>query len=180
MMAPMVTLFPVDLQRDFGVRIVASARRQLAAPAAYSPGYARIRFPNGDIDARKGVCTDVVIRALRPLGLDLQGEIFRDAGKFQKAYPRIHGRDPNIDHRRVPNQATYIMRHGWKLANDRDFQPGDFVWWKLKSGLDHIGIVTDSIGRSGRPTVIHNIRQTAEEDVLMKWAIIGHYRLKRR
>lgn len=176
----MLTPYPPDLQREFGVRIVASARRQLRTPSTYKAGYARIRYPNGDIDPSQGVCTDVVVRALRPLGIDLQSEIFKDAGKFPRAYPRIHGRDPNIDHRRVPNQATYIMRHGWKLTNDRDFEPGDFVWWKLKNGLDHIGVVTDTLGSSGWPTVIHNIRQTAEEDVLTKWTIIGHYRLKRR
>ncbi len=158
--------------------IVEGAKLQLKSPSIYTVGYFRIGYPGGDIDKSKGVCTDVVVRAVRHAGFDLQKLIHEDAKKSPKAYARIDKLDTNIDHRRVPNQAVYFARHGRKLELRSDWKPGDFVWWKLDNGLDHIGVLSDRRGASGNYLVIHNIRMTAEEDVLGKWKIVGHYRWK--
>jgi uncharacterized protein YijF (DUF1287 family) len=158
--------------------ILEGAKRQLQTPAIYTPGYFKIAYPGGDLPANKGVCTDVVIRALRHAGTDLQKAIHTDMAK--RTYPRREKkRDSNIDHRRVPNQMFWLDRFATKLPLDRDWKPGDLVYWKLNNGLDHCGIVSDRLNDRRQPYVIHNIWQTAEEDVLTEWKIVGHYRLKR-
>ncbi len=160
---------------DVASKIVEGARLQLVEPAAYTVGYFKLGYPNGDIPRSKGVCTDVVIRSLRHAGFDLQKLIHDDAKANRAAYPRIQKLDTNIDHRRVPNQAVYFTRNQKRLSLFA-WRPGDIVWWKLPNGLDHIGVLSDRRGQSGELMVIHNIRTTAEEDVLNKWKIVGHYR----
>lgn len=162
-------------------KILEGAKRQLAKPAKYSGAYHKIPYPGGDVPADRGACTDVIIRAFRHAGLDLQKLIHEDAARV--SYPRIGSkRDRNIDHRRVPNQRRWLERHGQTLpigTTSRDratWKPGDIVVWKLSSGLDHIGIISDRNGPSGFPLVIHNIWQTAEEDVLTTYKIVGHFR----
>lgn len=162
-------------------KILAGAKRQLARPAQYTGEYFRIPYPNGDVPADKGACTDVIIRALRHAGYDLQKMIHEDSKRV--TYARIGTkRDRNIDHRRVPNQRRYFERFGTSLtlktglADLAAWKPGDFVLWKLPSGLDHIGIISDRKNGNKQPYVIHNIWQTAEEDVLTKWRIVGHFR----
>jgi len=125
----------------------------------------------------------VIIRALRYVGKDLQVLIHEDMKKRFSTYPRRGKKaDTNIDHRRVPNHIHFLKKYGVSLplsvdGKDRPtWQPGDLVYWKLPSGLDHCGVVTDRMGASGLPTVIHNIRITAEEDVLNAWTITGHFR----
>ncbi len=174
-----------SLRREAGQKskVLQGAKLQLARPAAYSPGYVRLSYPNGDLSPAKGVCTDVVIRALRHAGKDLQRLIHEDMGRRFSTYPRRgKARDRNIDHRRVPNQIHFLKRFGKMLTTEvggrslSAWMPGDIVYWKLDNGLDHTGIVSDRLNEDGEPLVIHNIWQTAEEDVLTKWRIVGHYR----
>ena len=110
---------------------------------------------------------------MRHAGHDLQRLVHEDARRVR--YQRIKRRDPNIDHRRCPNLVRFFSRFGQSAPLDGDFRPGDVVFWKLPGGLDHVGIVSDSTV-DGRPKVIHNIWQTAEEDVLHKWPVVGHFR----
>ncbi len=164
-------------------KIVAGARAQLKHPADYTGEYFSIPYPGGDVPADKGACVDVVIRALRSAGYDLQQLIHEDMSRHLSNYPR-HGAttDTNIDHRRVPNQRRFFERNGLSLTTrtDGDFakewRPGDIVTWKLDSGLDHTGVLSDAVGSRGLPQVIHNLSRTAEEDVLTAWKITGHYR----
>lgn len=169
-----------------GMRIVEAAREQLSWGTRYDPSYVRLQYPKGDVPKDRGVCTDVVIRALRAVGHDLQRLIHEDAKRAPGAYPRIERRDPNIDHRRCPNQMAFLARHGARLGTSlsgaarRTWQPGDIVFWKLDNGLDHVGIVTDRIGQSGLPMAVHNLSTPAEEDVLGRWTITGHFRYPKR
>lgn len=158
--------------------ILESARRQLAPPAVYDASYRRLSYPVGDVPADRGACSDVIVRALRWAGYDLQKLIHEDMAKA--TYPRAGGkRDKNIDHRRVANQVVYFARHGLKLSitafRPERFKPGDIVTWKLPNNLDHVGIVSDR-KVDGRPMMIHNIAGAAEEDVLIAWKMTGHYR----
>ena len=170
---------------DPGAAILAGARRQVEEAAVYTVGYFALAYPGGDLPRSQGVCTDVVVRALRDAGHDLQVLIHEDMKADFGAYPANWGLtrpDPNIDHRRVPNQVRFLQRHGQTLPTSLQervrvsWRPGDLVYWKLPSGLDHAGVVTDRTGPSGLPMVIHNLGATAEEDVLGEWKVTGHYR----
>ncbi|WP_454829496.1 DUF1287 domain-containing protein [Pseudoxanthomonas wuyuanensis] len=163
---------------------VAAARSQIGVTRHYDPAYVELAYPGGDVAADRGVCTDVVVRALRGSGLDLQQAIHQDMRGHFAAYPQQWGlKRPNrsIDHRRVPNQMRWFQRQGWSLPpTDRasDYRAGDIVAWKLTgNGLLHIGIVSDRRTRAGVPLILHNIgRGTQEEDLLFAHAIIGRYR----
>jgi hypothetical protein len=165
-------------------RVVEGARKQVGKTLSYDPAYRRLAYPGGDVPLATGVCTDVVIRAYRHGGVDLQRLVHEDMKRAFSAYPKNWGlrkRDPNIDHRRVPNLATFFRRKGAALPVTKrasDYQPGDVVTWKLSSGVPHIGIVSDRKALlSNRHLVIHNIGSGAqEEDVLFDYAITGHYR----
>lgn len=171
--APPVRTEPV--LQPYAAKLVEGARKQLITPAKYDGRYQKIPYPNGDVKADRGVCTDVVIRAFRHAGLDLQKAVQDD--NRAKKYPFILAADPNIDHRRCPNLSTYFSRHGQTLANDSDWQPGDVVFWKLAFGKDHVGVVSDGVAASGRLMVIHNIGPTvSEQDCLASWKVVGHYR----
>ena len=133
----------------------------------------------GDVPMEKGVCTDVVIRALRDQNIDLQELVHQDMSRNFSVYPKRWGLkqpDTNIDHRREPNLMTYFTRQGWAVQ-DTNYQAGDIVTWELKGNRPHIGIVSDrKIG--DRPLIIHNIGSgTREDDVLYRYTITGHYRL---
>ncbi len=155
--------------------LVSAARDQLTWGTTYDPTYVRLKYPGGDVPRTKGVCTDVIIRAYRAIGKDLQVLIHRDKKAHPGAYPA--GKlDPNIDHRRVPNQVAFFRRHGKSLSIVSDWKPGDVVWWKLPSGLNHVGLVTDRRGASGSYLVIHNLSTPKEEDCLNSWKIHGHFR----
>ena len=164
-------------------KIVRAARAQLGT--SYSPGYVRLAYPNGDLPADQGVCTDVIIRALRAVGYDLQVRIHEDMKRNFAKYPQNWGLkrpDSNIDQRRVPNQMKYFERHGKQLTLSTDdarlaeWQSGDLVYWRLDNGLLHCGVVTDTKS-DNRPHVVHNLSRCQEEDCLTQWRIIGHYRL---
>jgi uncharacterized protein YijF (DUF1287 family) len=164
--------------------LVAAARAQIGVVRVYDPTYFGLSYPGGDVPADRGVCTDVVIRALRTQGLDLQRAIHEDMLTHFDLYPNRWGLsqpDRSIDHRRVPNQMRWFERHGWSRPAGRsadDFAPGDIVAWTLTgSGLLHIGIVSDRRSHDGTPLILHNINAgTQEDDLLFRHAIIGHYR----
>ena len=149
----------------------------------YDPSYFNISYPNGDIPADKGVCTDVVIRAYRRLGIDLQKEVHEDMKRHFHKYPKRWGLsapDSNIDHRRVPNLMVFFSMHGKvkSITQDaKDYLPGDIVCWDLGRGLTHIGIVVNKKSANGnRYLIVHNIGggQTLS-DCLFQYPIIGHY-----
>lgn len=164
--------------------LIAAARGQVGVTLHYDPSYQGLAFPGGDVAPERGVCTDVVIRALRVgWGVDLQLAVNRDMKAAFSAYPKTWGlktTDRNIDHRRVPNLQTLLSRVGAALEVSSDpaaFQPGDIVSWMLPGNLPHIGILSDRI-ESGYPQVLHNIGAGAkEEDRLFDFPITGHYRL---
>jgi uncharacterized protein YijF (DUF1287 family) len=161
-------------------KVVAAAKAQVGVTTGYDPAYVRIPFPNGDVPAATGVCADVVVRALRVAGRDLQALVNADMKANFTQYPQKWGLrkpDPNIDHRRVANLMKWFERQG-KTAAD-GFLPGDIVAWDLNgNGLLHIGVVSDVNSADGkRRLVVHNIgRGAQQEDVLLSWKIIGHYR----
>ncbi|HNR77098.1 MAG TPA: DUF1287 domain-containing protein, partial [Parvularculaceae bacterium] len=138
--------------------------------------------------ADKGVCADVIVRALRKLDIDLQRLVHEDMTANFAAYPQFWGlarADSNIDHRRVPNLEIFMARKGWRLSPSLDaraYEPGDIVAWNLRGDagfLPHIGIVTDEIGASGWPMVVHNIGSGPKlEDVLFSWPMTGRYRVR--
>ena len=153
----------------------------------YDPSYVKIPYPNGDVALGKGVCTDVIIRAYRKLGIDLQKEVHEDMKTHFSKYPQQWGLkapDPNIDHRRVPNLMTFFSRFGKILPitdSPKDYSPGDIVCWNLGGGITHIGIVVNHKSDDGkRYKIVHNIGSgQVEEDMLFDYKIIGHYRYKK-
>jgi uncharacterized protein len=165
--------------------VVEGAKRQVGKTRSYDPAYRRIAYPGGDVPLETGVCTDVVIRAYSHAGIDLQVLVHQDMKANFSAYPRSWGPrkpDTNIDHRRVPNLATFFKRKGASLPvtnRAADYKPGDVVTWRLSSGVPRVGIVSDA----KRPLflthhlVVHNIGGGAqEEDVLVAYELTGHYR----
>lgn len=167
-------------------RLVASARTQIGVTTGYDPEYRTISYPGGDVPRETGVCCDVLIRALRDQGTDLQTEVHEDMRANFSRYPRQWGlktTDPSIDHRRVPNLRVFLDRRGcWlPVTRDRaDYRLGDIVTWNLSrgGGIPHIGIVSDRATPDGTPLILHNIgRGAQEEDILFKFEITGHYRL---
>jgi uncharacterized protein YijF (DUF1287 family) len=167
-------------------KLIAAARGQIGVTVGYDGAYRKIPYPGGDVAQTTGVCSDVVIRAYRALGLDLQKLVHEDMAKHFSLYPKqwgLKGPDTNIDHRRVPNLQVFFTRHGQKLSassDAKDYAPGDIVTWDLHfigSPLPHIGIVSDRRNDDGTPLVIHNIGGGAqEEDTLFTYRITGHYR----
>lgn len=168
-------------------KMIAGAKRQVGVTRAYDSTYRRIPYPNGDVPREVGVCTDVVIRAYRDAGADLQKLVHEDMQSAFSAYPKnwgLRGTDTNIDHRRVPNLATFFRRKGKALAVTRrggDYRPGDVITWRLSSGVPHIGVVSDvPVRGTDRYLVVHNIGAGAQiEDVLFAYALSGHYRYGR-
>jgi len=181
-----VTLIPpaAFCETDFYQKLATSAYALTKNFVIYDPSYYRMPYPGGDVPAHKGVCTDVVIRAYRKLGIDLQKEVHEDMKQHFALYPKNWGlktTDRNIDHRRVPNLMVFFSRHGKKLENSNkasDYLPGDIVTWDLGKGVTHIGIVSDKKSRDGkRYQIVHNIGFGQRlEDMLFDFEIIGHYR----
>jgi uncharacterized protein YijF (DUF1287 family) len=165
-------------------KLIDAALEQTRHEVRYDGSYRLIRYPGGDVPANVGVCTDVVVRAYRALGIDLQREIHEDMTRAFSQYPALWGLktpDSNIDHRRVPNLATYFRRKGsaLRISDDPDdYLPGELVTWMLPGNLPHIGIVVDRRSADGRrPLVVHNIgRGPKVEDGLFQFPITGHFR----
>lgn len=161
-----------------------AAIEQSTVTTGYDPSWVKIAYPNGDVPAETGVCSDVIVRAFRKTGIDLQKEVHEDMTRAWAEYPKkwgASGTDTSIDHRRVLNLMTWFKRQGKSLpiTNDRaDYLPGDVVAWDLKEGLEHIGILTNLSSEPDQHyLVVHNIGAGARiEDVLMTWKIVGHYR----
>lgn len=167
------------------LKLVRAARAQIGVTTRYDGAYRRIRYPMGDVPVQAGVCTDVVVRAWRAQGVDLQQLVHEDMRRAWHAYPKLWGLkrpDTNIDHRRVPNLAVFFRRRGQSLPASRqpgDYRPGDMVTWMLPGNLPHIGIISDRKSASGTPLVIHNVGAgTQEEDALLRWPVTGHYRYR--
>ncbi|MBQ8516507.1 MAG: DUF1287 domain-containing protein [Akkermansia sp.] len=166
-------------------RLPELARKQIGVTVNYDPDYTVLPYPGGDVPMERGVCTDVVIRALRELGLDLQKAVHEDMRSNFAAYPKLWGLkrpDRNIDHRRVPNLQTYFRRRGWELPiteNPADYQPGDIVTCRIDAALFHIMIVSERKAPDGTPCIIHNIGAgTQEEEGLFFFPLTGHYRVR--
>lgn len=166
-------------------RLTEAARGQVGVTVTYDPSYVALAFPGGDLPRDRGVCTDVVIRALRDgWGIDLQLAVNRDMTAAFGDYPALWGLsrpDRNIDHRRVPNLMTLLARIGAEVPlqdGPAPYLPGDIVTWTLPGNLDHIGIVSDRRAADGTPLVLHNIgRGAQEEDILFSYPMTGHYRI---
>ena len=182
----LVTLLYTYTQESFFIKLADAAVRLTQDRVQYDPSYFVIDYPNGDVPANKGVCTDVVIRAYRKLDTDLQKMVHEDMKQNFSAYPKDWGLkkpDKNIDHRRVPNLRTYFSRHGKSLkptTDPDDYEPGDIVTWDLGKGIAHIGIVIkDRSSDNKRPMIVHNIGNGQEKsDCLFAYRITGHYRYK--
>ncbi|MWB94417.1 DUF1287 domain-containing protein [Flavobacterium sp. GA093] len=151
----------------------------------YDPAYFSIKYPNGDVPANKGVCTDVIIRAYRKLDIDLQKEVHEDMiGNFN-LYPNLKKwgmtkTDKNIDHRRVPNLEIFFERKGTKLPvtqNPSDYKTGELVTWMINGKLPHIGIITNKKSQDGkRNLIVHNVGGgQVLEDCLFEYPIVGHF-----
>ena len=164
--------------------LVDAAKSQIGKTIYYDGSYQRLTYPGGDVPLERGVCTDVLIRAFRTLGIDLQKLVHEDMKAAFGSYPKNWGLsrpDSNIDHRRVPNLMQFFKRSGKAVAissSGSEYLGGDIVAWKLSSGVPHIGIVSDkSGGIRAVPLVIHNIGAgTRQENALFSFEIIGHYR----
>lgn len=164
--------------------VVKAAMERTRHRVIYDGAYRAIDYPGGDVPDHIGVCTDVVVRTFRRVGIDLQKEVHEDMTAAFSAYPKHWGLarpDSNIDHRRVPNLQVFFKRHGQALPvseNAKDYLPGDLVTWVIPGNLPHIGIVVSKRSRNGqRPMVVHNIgRGPKLEDMLFDFPITGHYR----
>lgn len=170
---------------------VSSFRKKLSKNAlsiidsniVYTPDYVSISYPNGDVPAKTGVCTDVIIRAYRKIGIDLQKEVHEDMRANFSIYPKNWGAtktDTHIDHRRVPNLETFFSRKGKKLQvtqNADDYKTGAIVTWMINDKLPHIGIVTDKLSKDGkRRLIVHNVSGgQVLEDCLFRYKITGHF-----
>lgn len=164
---------------------LAKQAEQLPRLVVYDSSYRQIDYPNGDVPSHYGVCSDVVIRSYRKLGIDLQKQLHEDIKKNFSQYPSqkmwgLRKPDTNIDHRRVPNLETFFARKGTVkpiTVKGEDYLPGDIVSWRLDNGRPHIGIVTSIKASNSRYyLVMHNIGYgQVTEDVLFKWKIVGHY-----
>lgn len=170
-------------QSTFYNQLADSALVLTSQRVTYDPTYRQINYPNGDVPPDKGVCTDVVIRAYRKLGIDLQKEVHEDMKLNFEKYPKNWGLsrpDKNIDHRRVPNLMIFFAKHGTVkniTDNPNDYQPGDIVCWNLVGGITHIGIASRQKSTDGkRYLMVHNIGSgQVLEDCLFRYKILGHY-----
>lgn len=171
---------------SFAMKLSEAAILIIDPSIRYIPNYIKIGYPNGDVDPRTGVCTDVVIRTYRRLGIDLQKEVHEDMKANFSLYPSkikwgLSAPDTNIDHRRVPNLQVFFSRKGKEKPisyNPEDYLPGDIVTWDLGKGMVHIGIV---VARKSKvdgitPLIVHNIGGgQVLQNCLFAWKITGHY-----
>jgi uncharacterized protein YijF (DUF1287 family) len=173
---PVVSVAGVSVSENFADRLVEAALYRTTQKVRYDPAYVALDYPGGDVPADTGVCTDVVIRSYRALGIDLQPLVHEDMKASFSAYPKLWGLkrpDKNIDHRRVPNLETFFKRHDGRVKEgEGTYLPGDLITWDLNgNGLWHIGIVV------GPDTFVHNIGAgPVLETGLRQWKVVGHYR----
>jgi uncharacterized protein len=182
--SPRITPLPDNASPQLK-QMLDGAIAQAGVTTEYDPAYVALEYPGGDVPEKTGVCSDVVVRAFRKAGVDLQKEVHEDIKAARSEYPNKWGAnapDKNIDHRRVLNLMKYFERKGKSLSisdDAADYQPGDIVAWELSNGIDHIGIVTNMLSESAdRYLIVHNIGAgTRIEDVMFTWTIKGHYRV---
>ncbi|WP_037028288.1 DUF1287 domain-containing protein [Psychromonas aquimarina] len=173
---------------DFSERLVEAAEERTEFQVRYDGSYHKLSYPNGDVPSGIGVCTDVIIRSYRKLGVDLQVLVHEDMRDNFSHYPskKIWGlsrTDRNIDHRRVPNLQAFFERNAISLPvsqRGEDYRAGDIVTWMLPGNLPHIGILVNKKSVFGsHPYVVHNIGSGPEiEDILFDYKITGHYRFE--
>ena len=173
---------------EFKKEIVLSLIERTTHKVIYDGSYVSIAYPNGDVPKGTGVCTDVIIRAYRTIGTDLQKLVHEDMSANFSLYPSkriwgLHSTDSNIDHRRVPNLQVYFKRHGITLpisTNKADYNIGDIVTWVLPGNLPHIGMVIDQVNSAtGNKMIVHNMGRGVQiEDMLFDYKITGHYRFE--
>lgn len=177
-----VWLFAVKHDNDFGSKLAQAAVEQTMHKVTYDGSYYEISYPNGDVPDSIGVCTDVVIRAYRKLGYDLQKLVHEDMQKNFSVYNKRRKSnkiDSNIDHRRTPNLETFFTLKGAKLPitnNENNYLPGDIIFWDVAFG--HVGIVVENyVFGTQRHYIVHNICcGNKMEDFLFVPKITGHYR----
>lgn len=167
-------------------KIVNGAKHEVLRGVRYDAAYLSIDYPNGDVPSDQGACTDVIVRALRAAGHDLQKLMHEDMKSNFALYPKkwgLRAPDPSIDHRRVPNHVVFMRRHALSLPLSttgeaaKSWQPGDLVYWNLTPALTHCGVISNDLSPGGLPMVIHNIGpQASQQDCLTSWQIIGHFR----
>lgn len=168
--------------------LLMGAQKTVLNGANYGGGYRRIPYPNGDIPREDGVCTDVVVRAVRNAGVDIQSELQKDIKRKLRAYPMIKKRNPNIDHRRVKTLLPYFKRqwtaHTTEFDDPKDpLRPGDIIFMDTfpnRSGPDHIGVLSNNRGKSGQLLVINNWTngfKTQEMDLLSFVPVTHRFRL---
>ncbi|AGC75176.1 hypothetical protein LX97_02446 [Nonlabens dokdonensis] len=180
----LITSLSVVGQTGYGIKVATAAEELTKDKVVYNGTYFKIPYPNGDVPKPYGVCTDLVIRTYRKLGIDLQKEVHEDMKAHFSEYPKNWGlkkTDTNIDHRRVPNLRTFFSRNGESLTvsqNAVEYLPGDIVSWKLGNGLTHIGMVSKTKSKDKkRYLMVHNIGAgQVFEDCLFSFKITGHYR----
>jgi uncharacterized protein len=173
-----------NAQDLFGIKLSKAAKELTLQNVQYNATYYSIPYPMGDVPVNKGVCADVIIRAYRKLGIDLQVLVHEDMRQHFSTYPKNWGlktTDKNIDHRRVPNLKHFFARYGTTLPitiKEQDYLPGDIVCWLINKKLPHIGIVINQqASNSKRNLVVHNVGSgQVTEDVLFSYTITGHYR----
>lgn len=167
--------------RDLRMEAVASsANDQMNWGIQYDGRYVKLPYPGGDVPRDRGVCSDVIVRAWRAIGLDFQRLVHEDMKSAWREYPRYGGLsrpDSNIDHRRVKNLSVFLRRHGKSLPFNKDWQLGDIVTWIIPGNLDHIGVVVGFEG--GEPILVHNYGGMYREKCLTRYRIVGHYRYPR-
>lgn len=179
---------PKTAVKTFEEKLSEAAISIIDQSVKYDPAYFAIKYPNGDVPSSKGVCTDVIIRAYRKLGIDLQKEVHEDMNANFTLYPNLKKwgmtkTDTNIDHRRVPNLEVFFERKGIKLAvseDAKDYKTGEIVTWMIKDKLPHIGIVTSKKSNDGeRNLIVHNVGGgQVLEDCLFEYKIVGHFKYK--
>lgn len=164
--------------------LVAAAHAQTRHWVSYDAHYTPLTYPGGDVPASRGVCADVVIRAYRAIGIDLQKCVHEDMVANFDLYPNLWGLkapDPNIDHRRVPNLHVFFSRFGRSLPitrNPADYRPGDILTTRPIT-RPHIAIVSDTRAwfGTGNLMVIQNKGfSTRQDNELLSYEITGHYR----
>lgn len=176
----------IENPKTFEERLSNAALSIIDKDVIYTPDYVSIKYPNGDVSAKTGVCTDVVIRAYRKLNIDLQKEVHEDIKANFSLYPNLKKwglkkPDTNIDHRRVPNLEVFFSRKGNKLEvskNPDDYKTGEIVTWMIGGKLPHIGIITNKKSSDGkRPMIVHNVGGgQVLEDCLFSYDIVGHFK----
>ena len=177
----------IENPKSFAEKLSNAALSIIDPDVIYTPAYVGIKYPNGDVPAKTGVCTDVIIRAYRKLGIDLQKEVHEDMKANFVLYPKTWGlksTDKNIDHRRVPNLEVFFGRKGEKLKvtqNASEYETGDLVTWMINGKMPHIGIVTHKKSADEkRNLIVHNVGGgQVLEDCLFSWEIVGHFRYEK-